>query len=1678
MVRSCYTENQVNRLFKYYNFGAKKFNLLPALPFADLSRQLGGILKERTRQINGKEAVKRELLIPIYANGQRWALLYLHYEGNRVRPDHVSYIDPTGKLSVKCQELFPKAVVSIKGFQYGDEASGPLIIEAGRAILQSGKFSFKEVNPKALRQRQQEVLAEPTYYTFDGEKIVELRVGKPVKDLFALFGISKEKGINIFLKPLNDPRVMGLKLQRLNVKRMMLIDQLSKATGLKLTAENLLTQVKGEDRSKYQQEFRQCITLNVQLAQLQSGGITKRYLEERLSDELGENLLMLLTIAFSKNVMIWEEGDLKLGFELHREFLEKGEAETIHLLKREGRLLSLISEPAEEPNHHGELPPTFVKQLANFKKKLLTNPSRQIHEAVKKSLLQCYVDTHDSGVNAENRGDYKEALKHFLQEYAMAKQLSCFEVMPKRVTYPISLKSIGGIYRRLGELKTALHYLKQAWCMVSDMKQAVECLHSIAIVFRQQGEYTKALAVLQKCLNGVKDTYPEGHALLIDTYTYMATIHDIQGEYARARKVCRLALSQVRKLGVEQTSQHAGVLETHAIVCFHEAKYSEATIYYEQALSIQVRLKGTEGLHLFRNLNNLAKVYSHQGKLEEALSYSERVLAIKQKIYGDNHPETAMAIASIAGIFNYQKKYEIAIERYEKAFEMIRQAHIEKGRYFSLVTHNLANAYSEQRMFDKALPLYHKALESNMEHYGKDHPSVASTFAQIAKLYQLQGKHAQSLLFWKKCVAADRKLNPNHTSRVNHEIGLGIICLRLGFKEGDDQKAVKYFQEGREVLENVLVKDVDLIKKEGKKIEEYDLSGHSQLLDILSEIYFLLNLPEKAAKLYSQRAKSIEQRFPMIAFGYINKALSIYKGMKEKNQECFTQLELRAKIHHRQKRFSKAIYTLKKALIYCSTSEIQQKLSQWEKELKAKRQFIDNDLWVQLEHSLEKYYALKALYLADFAKDKKLSAEAKNRTTELIVSFRSLLDQCYRRFVYQCIYEKNCSDRRGQPAYFPLAKSKTAFVRRLKEVEVYCSKGKATLRDYPKCEEVLIRHQPFSYYAPNSNEKKETWKKSWLDKVTAIGNDSKHVRMTPQYLKEDFAESFGTLKLLKVRVQIEYIEPRLFPWTFVPYLEEGFSHREKVTLSRKIYTALGSPKAGIIGKKGRLGSIIQQLPSASKEIKKKIGHTLRFLKEEQLSRVISVILRCARQQAFLKSEPDAMVDLEKLIDSSFEGTFEILETLCAARKQPSFPPAILKVQVAKPTLTQQNITTLPELLLLHRAIKNAKPSQLLKAVSKVEKGEPYVSIAYTKRALKGLEHLDTVPKEVLPVSKQLKTLLLAQGLYEEGFLVLERTLDHYPNLKEEKALKTEKSAYHQKCAYIDGGIRSQLVHLESMLPKLKYLCLKAIADPADHALQNRINHEIVAMGIKVHHLLDQSITHFANTHLLPNGMKRRVKFPCVESKTALIRCFVEDGLWNTKRRSLKQYPKIFAKIETLQPFSKETWWSSIHALSLEGKHVGMHLTPTKPIVIDKNTKTIEEVYQVQCPIHRLYRWSFAEFCSPQLSENIFQRLTQSHFLTKGKINTKQTPVPFLTYVEALRKGSSQLKTMALSHLKRCLKGLKLTDQHYEEILNQLTYHLRKAFGDFPVQSDRHIPILEVLEKAIKETRSLIEEFFV
>jgi CHAT domain-containing protein len=244
---------------------------------------------------------------------------------------------------------------------------------------------------------------------------------------------------------------------------------------------------------------------------------------------------------------------------------------------------------------------------------------------------------------------------------------------------------------------------------------------------------------------------------------------------------------------VEQLSEQVFRLQ-------RESKFDQAIPLAERELTILKRLLGNEHPDVANRLSNLARLYEHQERYSEAELFYKQALEITKRLQSGNNISKSSALqllvsslTRLATFYRVHRRYNEAEPLYQQALE-INQRELGKddlsgGLLFSL--NNLAFVYEAQERYDKAEPLYRQALEMSRrlrENYSMD---VLTSLDNLASLYILQGRYNEAEVLLREKLEREK---PVHLGNSQY-MGMSLSKLAVLYHAKGDYSLAMAFRE-------------------------------------------------------------------------------------------------------------------------------------------------------------------------------------------------------------------------------------------------------------------------------------------------------------------------------------------------------------------------------------------------------------------------------------------------------------------------------------------------------------------------------------------------------------------------------------------------------------------------------------------------------------------------------------------------------------------------------------------------------------------------------------------------------------------------------------------------------------------------------------------------------------------
>ncbi|MDN5067549.1 tetratricopeptide repeat protein [Aliarcobacter butzleri] len=336
-----------------------------------------------------------------------------------------------------------------------------------------------------------------------------------------------------------------------------------------------------------------------------------------------------------------------------------------------------------------------------------------------------------------------------------------FEIETKSDNNKLQLKEIQSIsYSSLGGLTTQSkkEELQRLLLKLNDVENVVEKLNlfsQITTIYRDVGEFKKALEYQEKILKLEEENLEKNHPNLASTYNNISTIYHEMEELEKALEYQKKAIDLKEAILKKNYPDLAISYNNISMIYQDMGDLKKALEYQQKALEIREKFSEVGKSDLASSYNNISVIYKSIANLNKALEYQKKALKIFEEILEENHPDLATAYNNISIIYQKMGEYKKALEYQEKAL-IIRKEIL--GDYHPLVGSsygNIATIYMDLKECLKVKEYILKAMEiwKSSEYHKKDFivslrilESIESNIKKEKKLnYKKKGKFCKDI---------------------------------------------------------------------------------------------------------------------------------------------------------------------------------------------------------------------------------------------------------------------------------------------------------------------------------------------------------------------------------------------------------------------------------------------------------------------------------------------------------------------------------------------------------------------------------------------------------------------------------------------------------------------------------------------------------------------------------------------------------------------------------------------------------------------------------------------------------------------------------------------------------------------------------------------------------------------
>jgi len=190
-----------------------------------------------------------------------------------------------------------------------------------------------------------------------------------------------------------------------------------------------------------------------------------------------------------------------------------------------------------------------------------------------------------------------------------------------------------------------------------------------------------------------------------------------------------------------------------AILYCMQGKYGKAEPLYQRALQIWERQSGPERYRMAHALGNLAGLYALQGKCEKAEAFYECALPILEEQLGPEHDGVLAMLGDLASLYHKQGKHEKAELLYQRVLAVWEQRNWEPEHFFmAWVLADLGDLYNERGKYREAEQSYQHALLIFKRQWGSDHPNTAFCFHKLGGFFSERGRYTEAELLLQRAL--------------------------------------------------------------------------------------------------------------------------------------------------------------------------------------------------------------------------------------------------------------------------------------------------------------------------------------------------------------------------------------------------------------------------------------------------------------------------------------------------------------------------------------------------------------------------------------------------------------------------------------------------------------------------------------------------------------------------------------------------------------------------------------------------------------------------------------------------------------------------------------------------------------------------------------------------------------
>ena len=319
-----------------------------------------------------------------------------------------------------------------------------------------------------------------------------------------------------------------------------------------------------------------------------------------------------------------------------------------------------------------------------------------------------------------------------------------------------ALQSLAAVYRELGDYPRALELSQRAYDLLCKVKGEEEpwtlaALTALASNHMASGDGPRALELQERAYDLLCKVKGEEEPWTLAALINLAMAHEKLGQYQKALELSQRAYDQSCQLLGEENPATLKALNNLAGIHLRLGDHRRALELQERAYERSCRAQGEEHPDTLRALSNLAETHEQMGNHREALELRERVYELSAGVLGEEHPFTLTALNSLGESLITLGDYPNARAVLEQAVALQEELLGEEHPETLASKANLGYAFSQLGELQEARELEERVCALRLRDLGEEHPDTLMALNNLAATCMKQGEYPRARELLEKC---------------------------------------------------------------------------------------------------------------------------------------------------------------------------------------------------------------------------------------------------------------------------------------------------------------------------------------------------------------------------------------------------------------------------------------------------------------------------------------------------------------------------------------------------------------------------------------------------------------------------------------------------------------------------------------------------------------------------------------------------------------------------------------------------------------------------------------------------------------------------------------------------------------------------------------------------------------